>query len=411
MGLFDTKYSYQVSSVTYPLGSDDEADRTDYLQYTVLNAILQSRPITESITKSYIRGRGMDLRRTYNYAREHYHYGLPASNYVYHSSPDHELIRPTLEALHPNKTVFIAQTSIGLGEYRWWAERHLTTKYGYDRVTKQFAFPPVGIQANATVSFDISLGGAITILMVNSDGNSKSISFKPADLIPRQHYLHLIYQTMQTFPIEETSSTRPRVGGDEPGVITDMSYVIRGGEIQETEVATITELTSSEVITRVRTEVRIMSRAQYMFYKLGSGVHPAFDALFTSGSTTVVNSPWYPSYPIRLDNKSLEQHFPPGEWEDHPLYKTGKKMFDKCGIDIDEITDKVLTNPQIAEIDFAYLTFGVELNTKQPESLKYLFEFFDMCRAQSTFNEADFAEWSAKVPLLAQDEPPVLEDD
>jgi hypothetical protein len=120
-------------------------------------------------------------------------------------------------------------------------------------------------------------------------------------------------------------------------------------------------------------------------YRVGSG-NSALDEMITR---TRNQGEFYPAIPLRLNNKWVSQVNPAAA-------TLGKKAFKKAtGGDIQEIIDKLADNPDLKEIDYAYIMFGVPLNTKDRAAREYLFRFFDKCRLLQTRSTTDFAAWDA----------------
>lgn len=102
-------------------------------------------------------------------------------------------------------------------------------------------------------------------------------------------------------------------------------------------------------------------------YKVGSG-NAALDALYVPASP---QQDFFPAIPLRINNlpidhSSFDAHFP-------IIARAYKKA---TGEKIDKILESIEDNPNIGDVDYATLVFGVELNTKEKCGLRYLYEFF-----------------------------------
>lgn len=392
MGLFSTTKKTYVSTVTYPLGEDDQEERVDFLKYTVLNSVLQEQPIGESITNGYLGGQGLKLRRAYSYARDKYTYGLPNSGFLFNDRPDNEALHAVVSAQHPGKEVYFLQVVVGLADFTWWAERFLAQTYGWNRETKLFSYPPRDVDADASVTYDINRGNEIEILLMSAGGATKTVIFRPQDLTTRVTYVHSVYRTIAAMPVETSTTTRPFEAGDANDVDVAISTVDRNQELHESHVTTTTTTDGVTTTITVKTAVRVMSRPQYFMYRLGAGTHPTLDAMQQSETSA---SPYFPSIPVRIDNKSMPELVGgAARWEDHPLNETATALLKKVGVDYQDIQDKVHENPQKSEIDFAFIQFGVSLNTKSPEGKKYLYRFFDHMFEQQLHTKAEFDAWA-----------------
>jgi hypothetical protein len=120
-------------------------------------------------------------------------------------------------------------------------------------------------------------------------------------------------------------------------------------------------------------------------YRIGSGNLALDDIVIRTRN----QGEFVPAIPLRLDNKWVSQVNPAAA-------VLAKKAFKKAlGGDIQEVIDKLAENPDLKEIDYAYVMFGVPLNTKERAGREYLFRFFDKCRRLQLRSTTDFAVWDA----------------
>lgn len=389
MGLFSSSSKTYVSTVAYPLGNEELADRVDYTKYLVLNSMLQKTDIATTLTRGYMTGGGMKFRAAYRYARDKYAHGLPSSGMLYCASPDRAVITGILEA-RVDGDVYLNTAFLGIADFTFWAERHLAEVYGYDRLSQTFTRPPDGVEADATVSYDIERSGAIRILMMNTDGATTEVTYYPKDLASGQLYLHSVYQVVRGFPTETSVETRPTVVEDVPGSSTSTTTVERTNEIQETTAQVVTAVDAGTTTITTHKTVRTMSRPKYFLYRVGAGTYPAIDAWRSNAA--IVSSPFYPSVPFRVDNVDVSAE----SRENTPLYKTSKKLMGYAGVEYEDIAEKLRDNKDIKEIDFAFVQFGVALNTKLPEGKKYVYRFFEMIQNLSAVSRAENDAWEAE---------------
>lgn len=382
MGIFSSKKKTYVSSVAYPLGEDD-GEHTPYLQYTVLNAIMQSNNISESITQGYLRGQGISLRSAFRYARDYYTDGVPESNVAYAAVPDIEEIRTILEGMHPSTDIEFIVTKIGSADFLWWGDQYLSDNYDYDTETGIFGSPPAGVDPAAEVTYDVEANGDIMVLLIDPDLSTYTETFTPIGLIPMEDYVHASYVTITTTVDAPVVTTRPA----EPGEVDHTDTVTTNPDAY-TEVTTVTvvDVTGATAEDTVTVTTVITSRPKFWMYQIGLGTYPVIDLWL---SATDLSSPYYPSIPIRVNNVDMtdEAH------QDTDLYKTGKKVLKKVGIKIEDLAEQVLDNPDIDDVDYCYVTFGVNLNAKSQECRRYLYRFFEHLRSISGVEEADFSSW------------------
>ena len=89
--------------------------------------------------------------------------------------------------------------------------------------------------------------------------------------------------------------------------------------------------------------------------------------------TTIDDDYWGSWFPLRDDNRTIEPNRYPEAWEWGK--KVGRKLYDDSG-KIAELIDQIGQNPQIGDIDYAYLEVGIPINVKQKYVCRYMFEFW-----------------------------------
>ena len=128
-----------------------------------------------------------------------------------------------------------------------------------------------------------------------------------------------------------------------------------------------------------------MTNGQKVFiYKIGSG-NAALDALRTPAGSLVE---FYPVIPLRIGNRPVDHT----NFSAH--YPTLNRAFRRAtGKGLSGILSDIEDNPNIGDVDHAYLVHGVELNTLEPEGQRYLFEFLRQLVAYQTATITDVEQW------------------
>lgn len=105
-------------------------------------------------------------------------------------------------------------------------------------------------------------------------------------------------------------------------------------------------------------------------YKIG-GANATLNALDVVVGTAVT-AEYFPFIPVRLNNKSITEP----EFED--IYLASKKLYKRATgkQGFDDLLAEVEQNPDLDEIDYAYVQWAVTLNSKEKEAIKYLYTFF-----------------------------------
>ena len=392
MGLFSGKTKIYVSSVVYPLGEDDDAsdNKIDYLKYTVLNATMQGRPIAESISNGYLKGQGMSLRNVFGYARDHYTDGVPVSAAKYLDAPNRDELTAVLQPKHPGSTLDYLTVVVGTADFEWFAEQYLAKEYGYDRTSGEFERPPSGVDADAAIAYDLETDGTIRILLMNADATTTVVSFRPTEYVQMADFIHCAYQAVQVFDSGIVTTTRAAEPGEVDHVSIVTSIIERAGEVQTTTTRTTVDVTGSDAVVKVSKITEVRTRPQYFLYQLGKGTYPTLDAWVHSEDLV---APYYPAIPLRVDSTDItdEAH------QETDLYKTSKKLLNRLGLKIDDLSESLNDNEGVKDIDFAFVVFGVKLNTKSQDGKRYLFRYFEYLRGITSADttKASHTAWAA----------------
>jgi len=109
--------------------------------------------------------------------------------------------------------------------------------------------------------------------------------------------------------------------------------------------------------------------SQYAVYQIGT--NETIDPLVLFGVTSVTGQ-YFPVVPIRRDNKFVDKDNFPSQYT--LSAKAVKKLFGKNILP--KLFDNLATNPQINELDNAWIVFGVSLGTQQESGKEYIYQFF-----------------------------------
>ncbi|WP_027854451.1 hypothetical protein [Marinobacterium litorale] len=107
---------------------------------------------------------------------------------------------------------------------------------------------------------------------------------------------------------------------------------------------------------------------KFWLYELGSGIYPDLD----SPESEAEASPYFPVIPIRENNLDLTRE----EVRTGAQYLTSKALLKKTGIAIDSLAEGINDNPDVDDIDHAYVMFGFNIMTDSEYAHQYLFDYF-----------------------------------
>lgn len=179
--------------------------------------------------------------------------------------------------------------------------------------------------------------------------------------------------------ISETSST----------VITK-EELNNGTLIKTTKVETTQDILSVVWTWREDTQEiasRTQSPAKLFMYRLGSG-NAELDAFLSQADQ---DGFYFPFIPLRLDNKFISTTYQPAAYD--KIVTAYKKA---TSGKVDDIIQDLAENKSLKDIDYAYICFGISLNTKDNVGKKYLFRFFDKLRLTQEIGLSDYAAWQSE---------------
>lgn len=421
----------------------------------------QSQTLTSDANRNYLAGPGIDLRRFGRWARL-YGYnanlGQVHSSISVPGNLNTTTVATQLSLLY-GKEVYINKAEMGIADYGMWANQYMLANHAdlyltnwaadFDEATNQitikvpagptFVFSPTDFVPLAQYMY-VSLNqekesestlvtsdwvDGIPVISSDFDLSSSSTSDTSVELIDHT----AVVQTVGTGDPAESTFENPHT---EVIALTQSLYVHRSKlpdpdddlvvglvtkSIETREVIDIrTSTSTSEIVeevsagTRVseitRTAQTLHKKTQYrtstvtvreksweneeiFIYRYGTG-NAALDALFFATSEA---GSFFPTVPIRIDNKFVTE---PQYANILPWVK--KAVSRSTDFSFEKLLGIVEDNPNLKDIDFAYMIFGVSLNSTENAAKRYIYEFFRNAGQPSAAAMAQFwADYNAAV--------------
>lgn len=455
MGLFSSRNVISVSSTAYNMAGDLQ-DRTNYLKTTVSRAVLTNAPsIADSIVSGQFAGPTMDQRAFFRWSKNNYPEGSVSgsiNNKMILNAPQTVLASNAIAA-GPGEEVQVVYAFTDYAEVLYFAERHILTNYpdlyetdwasDYIRDTNSLkiiyedtseeivALPNFDPQAEYLYVFysllvELSQGPWVIDSSTSDDASAPDLtSADPVwvqDSIINTVVTETLTTTEETTTILPPNTTTSSTTRDEDVTdyvevflrevyigFQDNSHVYRNERLtvwkrhRIVEDVTVTnpdgnttvETTTENIEVYYDTQIETMevtksntSNRNMFIYEMGSG-NLALDGL-TSPSGNLTE--FFPIIPLRRDNESIRD---PIFADEFPKFK---KAFKKSiGTDINSVLDEIEDHEDLDDIDHAFLTFGVELNTEEPEGLRYIYEFMKNLIPFQTGTEASLLAWSTNT--------------
>lgn len=402
MGLFSSKTIINVSSVAYNIAGDAD-ERSNFLKQSLVYLNAAGESIGEKLPRIYLSSLGVKLKRAYRHAAS-LPQGLPtASMQLWEYQEFEDAIQTILDIEHGPGRFKVEDAYLTGSNTAPVIERHLNQKYGWDSVSGLMSSPPAGFAEDASVAWQQSVYQD----SLNDDSPNVSRSYEvefrydpestDPDLVE-----NVSLETTETFSSQllvamisewvvstraDGTISRPFQVGDVAGTVVTPVITTAGSRVTvtTTTVTTTTDGTTTSVRTLIVDDST--SEAVSREFVLGTGAWPALDALWLSRSN--VEQTFFPSIPFRVDNKDMLHE----SLSETVNYQQVLKQCSLMGTDAINIRDQINENPNVGDIDYAFMVVGANMNTESQAEMDYLFRFWDLCRERSTATEYDLSTW------------------
>ena len=135
--------------------------------------------------------------------------------------------------------------------------------------------------------------------------------------------------------------------------------------------------------------------AKFFTYLVSSEVYPEI----TPTNTKAQEAPYYPVVPIRYKNTSLS---------DMDGYSTAKKLLKKIGVKVDDVLTGIESNPDIKDIDYAFIILGFNMDTTSSYAVEYMHNYFSFLADNSIYDKMAYTTWHDKFTNGVVNTPPPM---
>ncbi|UAW01152.1 hypothetical protein [Vibrio phage BUCT194] len=366
MGLFSESRTVIASSTQTLI-----EDTPDYLKQAIFNAVLAGREIVPDILDAQMYCfANADVEKMYRYARDKYTNGLPEGTKGW-APPNYETIIEVLKKEYPNqvaagRTFRIVTASVG-------------PMNGFNVAMERFVEDPKFVRWGniyQPTNPDRDFGKAFVYNGWGSDGNNQGYEITRTETNYEGHPIFIRAQwvtdpnQMRPFRNFTYSDYHEPINNDENAVYYTVEYQLinRDGSIYK--------------------DNKFPTGTRFWSYAVASKRYPELNTEDDGGST-ITETFYFPVVPLRVNNKDL---LAPSE-QSKPLYKTSKKLLKYIDLDIEELREGVNNNPDIADIDHAYVVFGIDAHTDSQAGMRYLFEYFEDEYTRAKTGETEYLGW------------------
>jgi hypothetical protein len=345
----------------------DAGGSSDILNDTILSNIITSyvpyasrKSLADYIIKSKLSGFTLSkIKRMQDYARTNYLLGLPQGSV----STNYPLNPEDLASYIITDTGFTDGVIVTHCEYATYnpilaAQDYLTTNRGYDRFTNQISILPESFDFLSPWLEDLTTSPYKTIVggvTVNAGNTEATIWY---DLVVHQNVLLNPGYDREEVPILE---------------LQWITY-----ENKASEVINISPTTEWDYECLYASYYKLDATGTIIptllpwVYRISDDTYPALNPAVQN-----VTEEYLPVVPLRHNNIDLtdpaEQNTPP---DPSNLYSTSKTLLNIIGIDLGALGTALNENPDVADMDMAYVMWGVDLQTEFAPAIMYLTDYF-----------------------------------
>lgn len=372
MGIFSSKTKISIFSNAIPLVDEEYNPMTQ----TVVSAVLNNKSIAQSLTIGVIAGTSMCVDNMLKYARSHYTLGLSQGT------------KHTTSTIDDADLAEIITTDLSL-PYGCTIDYNYITELSIDHVILPFLVNTRGynLATNRVATAQVPSGWNLPVTLSNDVSriltHRVSVESVTYDLLT--HTANIQYKVVSSYLsgnlyVDHTVAALPTVYYDE-------TYIVPAG-LRIGRTYCIAKYFKLDALGQV------VGLANTWFYDIGTGLYPIIAPLATSDPT----ADFFPVVPIRYNNVDLTA----SAQQDTDLYKTSKQLLKRVNLDINFLGDKINDNPDVGEIDHAYVMFGVNLQSNKKESLLYLIEFFDALYDEAIITESEYLNFQLSGETVKQ---------
>lgn len=384
MGFFDTKYEKHVGTSIQRAIKDDLLP--DAAKTALTNALMTGENIIDHLLAEINGSVAVKLERVYEYAKKNYPIGLPSS-YTKNGALGREAAQAVLNTIE-GVPVTIEYSRVGPPNMLHIAWMKLYRDYQYNQEHNTLV-PPNSDSKYTYYLSDIKQVIRREVTEVNPNGALGTWGTPPqAGNTPSRHLASQVNQGITSNtnmnlrvigfspPIVDTRATEDHcliVCEYKDPAISPYGWEYVGGRPQRTNpMKTVTfSVTTSEYdedADYFHVSYYVGDVHKYFMYKVGLGTYPTLDNYHNIPQQ---KGEFFPRIYFRFMKKSME------EVKDTPHYKTSKKMLKMLNMNYADLIDEIHGNPDIKDIETAFLEVAVPSVSKSNIVNRYLFDFFD----------------------------------
>lgn len=369
MGLFSSKYVHNVGTTVTRVVEDKNVFSS--VKTSAMQALFTGDDLVDTVLENSLSSFANTSRQMYQYGKDKYHYGLPSGEIFYNTQGRTE-VQAILNALE-GQPVLIQYCRLSAMNGVHMARTKLMDEHGYN--------PQTNVLGNLTVAMNAQVYLKNLILELPAGSQSKTFDAESLEIWGTAPTAGYYPDTVVL------SSNSALYAVSAPVFLSNVTTPRVRVEYRTTRTNRLNYDASSEVVTGYfnipvpgissnadyfQAAYTVGGETKYWSYQQGLGQYPALDNLQTDGAgATAVFAEFFPNVYFRLNKSRLNTD------KTSAAYKTSRKLLKYAGMEYDILADAVNDNPDIGDVQSAFLTFGVPADSEDPDELAYLYSFFD----------------------------------
>jgi len=339
MGLFSSETKITTSAVTFNL-IDKPPNR---MREAAAYALISGSNLVETVMSSMVNGFAYQAKQAYDYANEHYTLGLPNGEIQGLPPADHAAVKAAIDADYPGADSAVIYAFVGNLSGEAAAVEWLRANRGY------------------------KLGSSIITVhpFTLASPQYGKIRIDRTEYLSETHEIKIIYK--EYYNLVSHYAEHYDIIPAPAGLVLGDLYCCAAYKLFDSGLGTYSE------------------EEYYWFYRLADKTHEGI----TYDPVGFGAYAYMPIVPLRRDNIDLTD----ASRASTELHITSKKLLKKMSLDFENLGDKLNENPSIAQIDHAYVMFGIDIMTDKPASIRYLCEYFDYLSDVDIFDREDTASF------------------
>lgn len=396
MGLFSSKYKTVVGTSVSRLIEDRLIP--DPMRSGMLKAIFQDGSIPEYVNEEIVASIASRAERMYDYGDRVSPFGLPSGEFLSNDRGASELqnVLSTLEGV-PVDMEYHFSGPPNILHIAW---LKLVRDHGYNPATNRIPSLDASVGGKPVYLADLVVVVPAATASTYSTGSLAQWG-TPANGMPTPWNASTYAPGLGTFALPTPVSVEA-VSTDYARVVyawEDLHEVTGGGDgasyvLYNTSSFEIGNSEYDDQADYFHVKYTAGGVTKYWMYRIGSGMYPSLDAVMAEPAHE--NGNFFPFAYFRLNKVSM------GDNPSSAEYTGSRKMCKYLGMDYQQVLGAIHENPDIGDVEQAFLSMAVPASSENHQELRYLFDFFAQVHGSELGASAPYQPGSVSGNSLLQ---------